>query len=126
MKFIQTSHAPQAIGPYAQAVFVNDTLYVSGQLPINPLDDAIPSDIKAQTEQALQNLFAVVEAAGLKPTDIVKCGVFLKDLNDFKPMNEVYERLFGSHTPARAAIEVARLPKDVKIEIDAIAVKQRF
>ncbi len=124
MTFIQTSKAPQAIGPYAQAVFANDTLYVSGQLPINPQTDVILNDIKAQTEQALKNLFAVVEAAGLKPTDIVKCGVFLKDLNDFKPMNDVYAKMFGTHTPARAAVEVARLPKDVLIEIDAIAVRQ--
>jgi 2-iminobutanoate/2-iminopropanoate deaminase len=124
MKFIQTDQAPKAIGPYSQAILVNQTLYVSGQLPLVPNDMTIISgDIAKQTEQCLSNLLAIVQASGLKKTDIVRCGVFLKDMNHFAEMNKVYEMFFGEHKPTRAAVEVARLPKDVLIEIDAIAVQ---
>lgn len=125
MKMIKTHQAPAAIGPYSQAVYAGDTLYVSGQLPIDPVTSEIPQTIEEQTRQALQNLFAVVEAAGLQKTDIVRCGVFLTNLEDFAKMNAVYAELFGSHKPARAAVEVCRLPKDVAVEIDAIAVAKR-
>ncbi len=123
MKRIQTDQAPAAIGPYSQAIFVKDTLYVSGQLPIHPQTNVLPKSIEDQTRQALMNLFAVVEASGLQKTDIVRCGVFLTDLEDFAKMNAVYAELFGDHKPARAAVEVSRLPKDVNVEIDAIAVR---
>jgi len=124
MKMIQTKNAPKAVGAYSQGVLTNDTLYVSGQLPFDPNTMAVPSnDIEALTLQALNNVLAIVEAAGLKKENIVRCGIFLKDMNDFPKMNEAYAQFFGSHKPARAAVEVARLPKDVKIEIDAIAVK---
>lgn len=125
MKMIQTPHAPSAIGPYSQAVYAGHTLYVSGQLPINPVTNEIPQTIEEQTRQVLLNLVAVVEAAGLQKTDIVRCGVFLTNLEDFAKMNAVYAEIFGTHTPARAAVEVSRLPKDVSVEIDAIAVSVR-
>ena len=124
MKMIQTKNAPKAVGAYSQGVLTNDTLYVSGQLPFDPNTMAVPSnDIEVLTLQALNNVLAIVEAAGLKKENIVRCGIFLKDMNDFPKMNEAYAQFFGTHNPARAAVEVARLPKDVKIEIDAIAVK---
>ncbi len=125
MKFIQTDHAPAAVGPYSQGVLVNDTLYVSGQIPFDPKTmKPAGDDIESQTKRSLLNVLAIVEAAGLKKEDIVKCGVFLKDLNTFKAMNVVYADFFGDHKPARFAVEVRRLPLDVLIEIDAIAIKQ--
>lgn len=125
MKLIQTECAPAAVGPYSQGVLVNDTLYVSGQIPFDPKTmKPAGDDIESQTKRSLLNVLAIVEAAGLKKEDIVKCGVFLKDLNMFKAMNTVYADFFGDHKPARFAVEVRRLPLDVLIEIDAIAVKQ--
>ncbi len=124
MKTISTKNAPAAVGPYSQAVLVNDTLYVSGQIPYVPETMTLVSeDIKEQTKQSLQNILGIVEEAGLKKENIVKCGVFMKDLGQFKEMNEVYAEFFGNHKPARFAVEVARLPLDVKVEIDAIVVK---
>ncbi len=124
MKMINTKNAPAAVGAYSQGVMADNTLYVSGQLPFDPNTMDIPSnDIEALTTQALNNIQAIVEAAGLKKENIVRCGIFLKDMNDFPKMNEAYADFFKSHKPARAAVEVARLPKDVRIEIDAIAVK---
>lgn len=125
MKMIHTEHAPKAVGPYSQGVMVNDTLYVSGQIPYIP-ETMKPAgtDIKSQTLQSLKNILAIVEAAGFKKENIVKCGVFMKDLAMFKDMNEVYQEFFGTHKPARFAVEVARLPLDVLIEIDAIVVKE--
>jgi 2-iminobutanoate/2-iminopropanoate deaminase len=124
MKNIQTEHAPKAVGPYSQGVLVNDTLYVSGQIPFNPkTNELISHDIKDQTRQSLSNVLAIVEEAGLKKEDIVRCTVFMTNLSDFSQMNEVYSSFFGEHKPARAAVEVRRLPKDVMVEIDAIAVK---
>lgn len=124
MKNIQTKNAPQAVGPYSQGVLVKDTLYVSGQIPFVPETMTLVSnDISDQTRQSLSNILAIVEAAGLKKEDIVRCGVFMTDLGDFSKMNSVYAEFFGDHKPARAAVEVRRLPKDVLIEIDAIAVK---
>lgn len=125
MKTIHTNHAPKAVGPYSQAVMVKDTLYVSGQIPFVPETmKAAGDDIKSQTLQSLTNVLAIVEEAGMKKEDIVKCGVFLKDLRMFKDMNEVYAEFFGDHKPARFAVEVARLPLDVLVEIDAIVVKE--
>ncbi len=125
MKNIHTKNAPAAVGPYSQGVLVKDTLYVSGQIPYVP-ETMKPagSDIKSQTLQSLKNILAIVEEAGFKKENIIKCGVFLKDLGMFKDMNEVYAEFFGNHKPARFAVEVARLPLDALVEIDAIVVKE--
>src|SRR5690554_1858931 len=123
-KIIETKHAPAAVGPYAQAYLVNDTLYVSGQIPFVPETmQLLSDDVAVQTKRSLENIAAIVKEAGFSITDIVKCQVFLKDMNDFARVNEVYAQFFGSHTPARIAVEVSRLPKDVSVEIDAICVK---
>lgn len=124
MKAIHSDMAPKAVGPYSQAILVKDTLYVSGQIPyvaetMKPAGD----DIKSQTLQSLKNVLAIVEEAGMKKENIVKCGVFMKDLTLFKDMNEVYQDFFKDHKPARFAVEVSRLPLDVLVEIDAIVVK---
>ena len=124
MKFIVTKKAPSAVGPYSQGVMVKDTLYVSGQIPFVPETMTLVSDdIRKQTKQSLTNILAIVEEAGLKKTDIVKCNVYMTNLSDFGAMNEVYAEFFGDHKPARAAVEARRLPKDVQIEIEAIAYK---
>ena len=124
MKFIQTKDAPKAVGPYSQAVYVKDTLYVSGQIPFIPESMTLVSeDIKDQTLQSLTNVLNIVKAAGLNKEDIVRCTVYMTNLEDFNYMNEVYEQFFNGHKPARAAVEVRRLPKDVLVEIDAIAIK---
>lgn len=125
MKSIHTNHAPKAVGPYSQAVVAGNTLYVSGQIPYVP-ETMTPAgdDIKSQTKQSLLNILAIVKQAGYTKQEIVKCGVFLKDLGMFKDMNEIYSEFFGDHKPARFAVEVARLPLDVLVEIDAIAVKE--
>ena len=124
MRMISTEKAPAAVGPYSQGVLVKDTLYVSGQIPYVP-ETMKPAgtDIKAQTLQSLKNVLAIVEEAGMKKENIIKCGVFLQDLGMFKEMNEVYASFFGEHKPARFAVEVRRLPLDVLVEIDAIVVK---
>jgi len=124
MKIINTDQAPAAIGPYSQGILAGDTLYVSGQIPLNPATmEIVSEDVKLQTAQCLKNLIAIVEEAGLTLNHIVKCGIFLKDMNDFAAVNDVYGQYFNDHQPARFCVEVARLPKDVAIEIDAIAVK---
>lgn len=124
MKTIHTDHAPKAVGPYSQGVLAKDTLYVSGQIPFDPKTNMLISeDIKEQTKQSLNNVLAIVEAAGFAKENIVKCTVYMTNLSDFLAMNEVYQQFFCDHKPARAAVEVRRLPKDVSVEIDAIAVK---
>ena len=124
MKVIDTKHAPAAIGPYSQGIVAGNTLYISGQLPLEPETMEFASeDAKGQTSQCLKNIKAIVEAAGFTLEDIVKCGIFLKDMNDFSEVNEAYGEYFNIHKPARFCVEVARLPKDAKVEIDAIAVK---
>lgn len=123
-EIINTTGAPGAIGPYSQAVKVNGMLFVSGQLPLDPATGAFAgSDIASQTRQSLANLKNIVEAADLSLADVVRVGVFLKDMNDFAAMNEVYGTFFTSDCPARAAVEVARLPKDALVEIECIACK---
>ncbi|MGL4393332.1 MAG: RidA family protein [Fusobacteriaceae bacterium] len=123
-KIINTPNAPGAIGPYSQAVEANGTLYVSGQIPFVPATMQIVSDdVKAQTKQSLENVKAILEAAGYTLNDVVKAGVFIKDMNDFAAINEVYAEYLGNVKPARACVEVARLPRDVKVEIEVIAVK---
>jgi len=124
MKTIDTKQAPAAIGPYSQAVEVNGTLYVSGQIPFDPQSmELVSEDIKVQTEQCLKNIDAIVKEAGYTKENIAKCVIFIKDMNEFGTINDAYAAYFGDHKPARACVEVARLPKDVKVEIDAIAVR---
>ncbi len=118
---ISTDTAPAAIGPYAQAVRVGDLVFTSGQIPLLPDGTLLDGDVRAQTEQVLKNLQAVLEAGGASLESVVKCTCFLADMNDFAVMNEVYGSFFSSDPPARSAVEVARLPKDVRIEIEAIA-----
>lgn len=123
-KVINTSKAPAAIGPYSQAIEVNGTLYVSGQIPFVPETMTIVSDdVKEQTKQSLENVKAILEEAGYSLKDVVKAGVFIKDMNDFAAINEVYAEYLGEVKPARACVEVARLPRDVKVEIEVIAIK---
>ena len=123
-EIISTTGAPGAIGPYSQGVKANGMLFVSGQLPLDPATGAFPgSDIDSQTRQSLTNVKHIVEAAGMTLADVVRVGVFLKDMNDFAAMNEVYGQFFTSDCPARAAVEVARLPKDALVEIECVACK---
>ncbi len=123
-RVINTTNAPSAIGPYSQAIEVNGTLYVSGQIPFVPATmQVVSDDVKEQTRQSLENVKAIVEAAGYSLSDVVKAGVFIKDMNDFAAINEVYTEYLGEVKPARACVEVARLPRDVKVEIEVIAVK---
>ena len=122
-QIIQTNNAPQAIGPYSQAVMANGTLYVSGQIPVVPATGAIVSDkVEDQTRQVMENVKAVVEAAGLTLNNVVKTTVFIKNMDDFAVINGIYSEYFKENSPARACVEVTRLPKDVLIEMEAIAV----
>ena len=123
-QIIHTNNAPQAIGPYSQAVMANGTLYVSGQIPVVPATGAIVSDkVEDQTRQVMENVKAVVEAAGLTLDNVVKTTVFIKNMDDFAVINGIYSEYFKENCPARACVEVARLPKDVLIEIEAIVAK---
>jgi 2-iminobutanoate/2-iminopropanoate deaminase len=117
-----TSSAPAPVGPYSQAVKVGNTLYCSGQIPLHPSSGAIPDGIEAQTRQVLENLKAVLTAGGADFPNVVKTTVFLKDMNDFPVMNAIYAEAFTEAPPARSTVQVSRLPKDVLVEIDAIAV----
>jgi 2-iminobutanoate/2-iminopropanoate deaminase len=121
-EIVQTANAPAPVGPYSQAVKAGGTLYCSGQIPINPATGAIPEGIDAQTHQVLKNLAAVLEAGGADFSNVVKTTVFLKDMNDFPAMNAVYAETFTKAAPARSTVQVVRLPKDVLVEIDAVAV----
>ncbi len=121
MKTVSTTNAPAAIGPYAQGIIVNNMFYSSGQIPLTASGDLVDGDIIAQTTQVFENLKAVLAAAGTSLNNVVKTTVFMKDMNDFAAMNEVYAAHFGEHKPARSAVEVARLPKDVLVEIEVIA-----
>ncbi|MCE1157133.1 MAG: RidA family protein [Spirochaetia bacterium] len=121
---IRTQAAPAAIGPYSQGMLTGNMLFVSGQLPIDPATgEMLPADTAAQTRQILKNLGAILGAAGFALSDVVKTTVFLKDLQDFTAMNEVYREFFPSDSPARSTVQVARLPKDSIVEIEAVAVK---
>ncbi len=120
---IETAAAPAAIGPYSQAIKAGKMLFCSGQIPIDPKSgEIVDGDARVATEQVLRNLHAVLVAAGAEMADVVKTTVYLKDLGDFAAVNEVYSRHFGETKPARACVEVSRLPKGTLIEIDAIAV----
>lgn len=120
-KVIATPKAPAAIGPYSQAIYANDTVYVSGQLPVNPATGEMPATIEEQTRQSLTNIANILEAAGLTCDDVVKTTVLLADIADFGAMNAVYAEFFENDKPARACYQVAALPKAAKIEIEAIA-----
>lgn len=124
---INTDKAPAAIGPYVQGVDLGNMIITSGQLPLDPKTGEFPADVAAQARQSLENVKAIVEAAGLKVANIVKTTVFVKDLNDFGTVNAAYEAFFTEHNapfPARSCVEVARLPKDAKVEIEVIAVRR--
>ncbi len=121
-QIIATNKAPQAIGPYSQAVRAGDFLFCSGQIAMDPeTGELIGGEIGAQTERVLNNIQAVLEAAGARLDQVVRCTVFLDDMDDFAAMNEVYGRFFPENPPARAAVEVSRLPKNVGVEIAAVA-----
>ena len=120
---IHTENAPAAIGPYSQAVKAGNLLFVSGQVPFVPETmEIVEGDVKAQTAQSLKNLQAILKEAGADFSNVVKTTVFIKDMNEFAQINEVYAEYFGENKPARACVEVARLPKDVKVEIELRAV----
>ncbi|RSD32390.1 RidA family protein [Vibrio pectenicida] len=127
-KVLHTDSAPAAIGPYIQGVDLGNMVLTSGQIPINPENGEVSASIAEQALQSLNNVKAVVQASGLSVSNIVKMTVFVKDLNDFGTVNEVYGKFFDDHNvanyPARSCVEVARLPKDVGIEIEAIAIRQ--
>jgi 2-iminobutanoate/2-iminopropanoate deaminase len=121
-KIVSTDSAPKAIGPYSQAVIANGFAFLSGQIPLDPAtNQLIEGDIAAQTERVFENLKAVLAACGSSLGKVVKTTVFLKDMGEFAKMNEVYGRYFTENTPARATVEAARLPRDVKVEIECIA-----
>jgi 2-iminobutanoate/2-iminopropanoate deaminase len=121
-EIIKTENAPNAIGPYAQAIHAGGFIFCSGQIPLDPrTGQFVPGGIQEQTEQVLRNLMAVLEAAGSGLDRVVKTTVFLSDLNDFGAMNEVYGRFFDDACPARSTIEAGRLPRDARVEIEAIA-----
>jgi 2-iminobutanoate/2-iminopropanoate deaminase len=123
-EIISTKDAPQAIGPYSQAIKANGFVFTSGQVAIDPsTQQVITGDVAAQTERVLRNLSEILEAAGSGLGKVVRCTVFLKNMNDFAAMNQVYGKYFSSAPPARSTVEVARLPKDVLVEIDAIALE---
>ena len=122
-EIISTDQAPGAIGPYSQAVKIGEMVFVSGQIPLDPLSgDLIEGDIKAQTRQVLKNVNAVLSAAGTSLDKVVKTTVFITNMNDFPLMNEVYAEFFTAMPPARACVEVSRLPKDVLVEVEAVAI----
>lgn len=122
-KVISTTNAPAAIGPYSQAIEVNGFVYASGQIPIIPATGEIAQGIEAQTKQALTNVKSIMEAAGLTMSNIIKTSVFIKDMNDFAKVNEIYATFFEGDYPARSCVEVARLPKDVLVEVEVIAAR---
>ncbi|MGD7024583.1 2-iminobutanoate/2-iminopropanoate deaminase [Rossellomorea vietnamensis] len=121
MRSISTSKAPAAIGPYSQGIIVNNLFYSSGQIPLTAEGSMIEGSVEDQTHQVFNNLTAVLEEAGASFDTVVKATVFIKDMNDFGAVNEVYGQYFDTHKPARSCVEVARLPKDALVEIEVIA-----
>ena len=121
---ISTEKAPAPIGPYSQAVLYGNTLYVSGQVAIDAsTGDMVTSDITSETHQVMKNMGYILEAAGMDYSNIVKCGIFVKNMDQFVPINTIYGEYFKENPPARETVEVSRLPKDVNVEISCIAVK---
>nr|MDO8082051.1 RidA family protein [Candidatus Freyarchaeota archaeon] len=124
-KVIKTDKAPAPVGPYSQGIIAGNFIFVSGQVPLDPkTGKMVEGTISQQTEQVLKNMQAILEAAGAGLKDVVKCTVFLKDMNTFSEMNQKFAEFFKDNPPARAAIEAARLPRDVGVEIEAIAIKR--
>ena len=124
-KIVSTKRAPGAIGPYSQAVRAGQFIFVSGQIPLDPAtQQIIAGDVGQQTERVLKNIAGILEAAGSSMDQVVRCGVFLKDMSDFEAMNDVYGKIFGPHAPARTTVAVVHLPKDSLVEIDAIAMEK--
>lgn len=123
MESINTKKAPAAVGPYVQGMVHDGLIFTSGQLPINPENGELVSDIEAAAKQSLTNVLEIVKEAGGKLENIIKVNIYVKDMNDFGKVNKVYEEFFDNHKPARSCVEVARLPKDGVIEIEAIAYK---
>ncbi|EDL63669.1 RidA family protein [Bacillus sp. SG-1] len=121
MRSISTSKAPAAIGPYSQGIIVNNLFYSSGQIPLTAEGTMVEGTVEDQTHQVFKNLQAVLEEAGASLNTVVKATVFIKDMNDFGAINEVYAQYFDTHKPARSCVEVARLPKDALVEIEVIA-----
>lgn len=121
MKIVQTNQAPAAIGPYSQGIIVNNLFYSSGQIPLTAEGTLVTGDIKEQTHQVFRNLQAVLEEAGASFETVVKATVFIKNMDEFAAVNEVYGEYFSTHKPARSCVEVARLPKDVLVEIEVVA-----
>ena len=121
MKKVFTPKAPEAIGPYSQGIIVNNMFYSSGQIPLKADGQLVEGGVEEQTHQVFQNLQAVLDEAGASLDSVIKATVFIKDMNDFPAINEVYGKYFSEHQPARSCVEVARLPKDVSIEIEVIA-----
>ena len=120
---IHTDSAPAAVGPYSQAIMAGNLLFTSGQLGLVPETGMLPESVEAQAEQSLKNIGAILEASGFGTADVVKTTVFIRDMNDFAAVNRIYAAFFGDHKPARSCVEVARLPKDGLVEIEAVAVK---
>lgn len=120
---VQTSDAPPAIGPYSQAITAGNFVFCSGQIPLTPDGTLIEGDVAAQTRQVLRNLQAVLAAAGSSLDQVIKTTVFLADMRDFAAMNAVYAEFFPVHPPARSTVQVARLPRDARVEIEAVAVR---
>ncbi|MCC5804276.1 RidA family protein [Rossellomorea vietnamensis] len=121
MRVVSTKEAPAAIGPYSQGIVVNNLFYSSGQIPLTAEGSMIEGDVVEQTHQVFRNLQAVLSEAGASIETVVKATVFIKDMNDFGAINEVYGEYFSNHKPARSCVEVARLPKDAQVEIEVIA-----
>jgi 2-iminobutanoate/2-iminopropanoate deaminase len=122
-RIIYTEKAPAAIGPYSQAVEIDNWLYISGQIPMDPQSLEIPEKIEDQAEQVMSNIGAILNEAGYDYNDVVKSTIFLVDIEDFKAVNEIYERYYPKDSPARSTVQVAKLPKGAKIEIETIAVR---
>ena len=120
MKTINTNKAPEALGPYSHAMVVNNLVFTSGQIPLDTEGNIVSDDLKEQTKQVLDNLSVVLEEAGSDLNSVVKATIFISDMNEFQQINEVYGSYFSEHQPARSCVEVARLPKDVKVEIEVV------
>ena len=120
MKTINTNKAPEALGPYSHAMVVNNLVFTSGQIPLDTEGIIVSSAVKEQTKQVLENLSVVLEEAGSDLNSVVKATIFISDMNEFQQINEVYGSYFNEHQPARSCVEVSRLPKDVKVEIELV------
>ncbi len=122
MKKVNTEKSPAAIGPYSQAIKINDMIFTSGQIPFNAEGKLISDDVQEQTRQSLNNVKNILQEGGSSMDNVIKCTVFISNMDDFSKINEVYQEFFSEPYPARSCVEVARLPRDVKVEIEAIAI----